>query len=171
MFKKGCKPTKETILKISLALKGKSLSEEIKLKMSIAKKGHKISDETKLKIGMANKNKLIGEKSPFFKGYHIKNGYKYIYNPKHPLKTIDNCVSEAHLVMEKFLGRYLLEEETIHHINGKTLDNRIENLKLFPNNSTHQKYHYHTKKGEGKITFNASKKEKLTIIKGEENGR
>jgi Mor family transcriptional regulator len=61
-------------------------------------------------------------------------GYRNVWLPvDDPFRSMAwkrGYVPEHRLVMARSLGRPLARNETVHHINGDTLDNRIENLQL-----------------------------------------
>lgn len=67
-------------------------------------------------------------------------GYVSILKPKHPFVDVNGRVKEERLVMEKYIGRYIQPEETVHHINKIKTDNRIENLALMTKHN-HLRYH------------------------------
>lgn len=59
-----------------------------------------------------------------------KDGYVSIYFPDHPQSTKEGYIMEHILVMECNIGRWLKDNEVVHHKNHIRNDNRIENLQL-----------------------------------------
>ncbi|MDD4779122.1 MAG: hypothetical protein PHT02_00765 [Tissierellia bacterium] len=75
-----------------------------------------------------SKNNLphyLGEKNPTWKGgrFQRNDGYICIWNGK-------KYVLEHRKIMGEYLGRELLLEEQIHHINKCKWDNRVENFEI-----------------------------------------
>ena len=82
-----------------------------------------------------------GTLHPAFKGERrVYHGYVFVYKPDHPMANTKGRVPEHRLVMAEHLGRTLLPTEHIHHRNGITTDNRIENLVLL-SGSEHSREH------------------------------
>jgi len=111
---------------LGLSFKGKHHSLKSKLLMSKARKGDKCCN---WKGGRIQKE--------------TSHGYKYIviYSPTHPNKDSKGYVLEHRLIMEKFLGRVLSKEETVHHIDNNPLNNNISNLMLFKSKGAHISFH------------------------------
>jgi hypothetical protein len=63
-------------------------------------------------------------------GQYVHRGWIYKYQPDHPNCNADGYVFEHRLIMEQSIGRLLLPNERVHHINGVHNDNRIDNLVL-----------------------------------------
>lgn len=67
-------------------------------------------------------------------------GYVFIFSPDHPRANEQKYVFEHHLVMEKKIGRYLRDDEIVHHIDGSRSNNDIGNLILFTD-AQHKGFH------------------------------
>jgi hypothetical protein len=93
-----------------------------------------------------------GEHSPHWRG-GIRKRRKYIsiYTPNHPYAS-DGYVMEHRLIMEQCIGRFLLPNEHVHHLDGNPTNNHISNLKLM-SHSQHSSHHNHQRKRDGKGRF------------------
>ena len=75
-----------------------------------------------------------GNKNPFY-----KNGQKKKYRMK---MYEGKRIYEHRLIMQQTLGRELLSSEFVHHKDGNTLNNSLENLELISDGrSAHAKLH------------------------------
>lgn len=130
---------------------GKTIYKKSTRCKSCSQKGRTrvFTEEHKHRIHLAKTGKHNGINNPNWKGGRSFGGekarYINIYSPNHPFKNKDNYVLEHRVVMETHMGRILLPNEVVHHINGNTSDNRVENLMLFSCQSDHFKFHHKLK--------------------------
>lgn len=70
-----------------------------------------------------------------------KDGYVFIKIGNIPLKPHENWVLEHRYVMECYLGRKLLKQEVVHHIDNNPSNNEIKNLMLLESQKKHREIH------------------------------
>lgn len=139
-------------------IKGKYHSEETKQKIKKTKLGS-LPTKTSFQKGHIPWNKgkefMSGEKHPHWKGgkkQRKEDKRWYIWRPNHPFADKNKYVERSRLIVEDFIGRYLLPTEHIHHINGRKDDDRIENLHLCKSNLEHLKIHWNKKQVKSNLS-------------------
>ncbi len=70
-------------------------------------------------------------------GYITRNGYLSYKKIGHPCADKNGRVQASHLVIYEATSRLIKKGETVHHINGETLDNRLENLEIWASGHPH----------------------------------
>ncbi len=95
-------------------------------------------DLPRLNVGARN-----GQKNHMYKTGRVidHDGYALVKAPQgHPYaRKFRHTILEHRLVMEQKLGRYLDPIEVVDHIDGLTLHNSPDNLRLFQDNAEHLK--------------------------------
>lgn len=66
-----------------------------------------------------------------------KRGYILVYKPEHPFAASNGCVRLHRLVAEEKLGRYLTQDEVVHHKDEDPSNNSPDNLMVYATNAIH----------------------------------
>lgn len=98
------------------------------------------------RLGLKSKR---GRGSPLERNYFWKGGerveregYVLLKTPGHPYANKAGYVREHRLVMERVLGRYLLQDEEVHHRDDDPRNNHPDNLQVFASHAEHMRYHW-----------------------------
>lgn len=94
-------------------MKGKTHTQEARKRIGARHKGKVITEESRRKMSESSKVGGIGHKKK------RSDGYIFVYFPDHPQSTSEGYIMEHILVMECIIGRWLKDDEVVHHINKK----------------------------------------------------
>ena len=145
-----------------MTMLGLKHSEGTKMKMHLAQqkrdpstrargispfKGKKHSEQTRDKMRLSYIKRMGG--IPKDKRYR-HDGYVQVRCPGHPCAERWGWFLEHRLVMEKMLGRYLNDNELVHHIDGNRENNDISNLQLVTAGEHKRTYRDGFKEGLGR---------------------
>lgn len=96
--------------------------------------GTKTSQKDRQRCRPCSDRHRVRENHPRYKGGRTVTPRGYVYlsgYPDHPNSKGAGSIAEHTLVMSQVLGRPLLRDENVHHLNGNKSDNRPENLELW----------------------------------------
>lgn len=91
---------------------------------------------------LPQRSPMYFDKNPSWVGGRMIDlaGYVLVNAPEnHPYSRYGNVILEHRLILEDKIGRYLLPSEVVDHIDGITIHNHPDNLRLFDCNSDHLK--------------------------------
>ena len=92
-------------------------------------------------LGLFRTAKLTGSLAANFKTGGIEErNYFLVQAPWHPRKTKDNYIYLHRLIVEAKLGRFLEDNEIVHHIDGNHENNHWDNLQVMTQ-AEHAKEH------------------------------
>lgn len=72
----------------------------------------------------------------------MHTAYVYVKQKGHPRSNKDGYVYEHILVAEAMIGRFLADEEIVHHKDGDKRNNEPNNLMIFHTNADHSAFHF-----------------------------
>lgn len=101
----------------------------------VKRHGLRLRDQERIdaiKEGIAKGQERTGENAGNWRGGRIMTGggHVYVHRPDHPAANKQGYVMEHRVVAERTIGRFLTQDEVVHHVNGIKDDNRPENLQV-----------------------------------------
>lgn len=121
----GMPMSEEAKQKISAANLGYHHTEEAKRAIAVASSSRRHSEASIAKMSASKKGKYCREESPRWKGGRRIDSAGYVL-----IRIGDHYELEHQLVAEQKLGRSLLPDERVHHIDGDKQNNNPDNLML-----------------------------------------